>query len=231
MKVMSQRQKLRNWLRRSGLQDEDASLLSGPPTEPAGQQRALRFLNALESRFDESIATDLGAALDWGALREELQLLPGARTPWLYLGARAAEIFRDRGDQAEHIERAERLWRDFLFLQEGQIKALQASSGWVAALDYLIQGLYFRDEATQAEVGARYGVSASTVGLRFRALVETLGVVLYDHPVRKRLAAARALAVETGKMSEAEFNRRLLRSEGRLDASNRRGGPLAAERP
>lgn len=220
MAVVSQLDRLREWLVRTEIElGADARLLHTLPTNRGEQRRLLRLLNQIESRFDEAIAADLDPPLDWAALREELHLLPVGRNPWAYVGARAAEIFREEGYPEEQIQRAERLWHDFLFLQDGQIKPLQASAGWVAALDYLLQSLYFTASASQAEVGARYGVSASTVGLRFRALVDTLGVVLYDHRARKRLGAARALAVETGRMSEAEFNRHLLRGQGPVTSS------------
>jgi len=212
MTVVSQLDRLREWVTRSGVEvGADARLLRTLPTSRSEQRRLLRVLNQIESRFDEVMAEDSNLSLDWSALRTELRLYPVGRNPWGYIGARAAEIFKSEGYPEEQVQRAERIWRDFLFLQDGQIKPLQASAGWISALDYLLQSLYFTAVASQAEVGTRYGVSASTVGLRFRALVDTLGVVLYDHRARKRLAAVRALAVETGRMSEAEFNRHLLR--------------------
>ncbi|HBY99379.1 MAG: hypothetical protein M5U01_08490 [Ardenticatenaceae bacterium] len=212
MTVVSQLDRLGDWLARSGIElGVDVRLLRTLPANRNEQRRLLRLLNQIESRFDDAMAEDLDPPLRWNALREELHLIPVGRNPWSYIGARACEIFSAEGYPEEQIRRADRLWHDFLFLQDGQIKPLQASAGWISALDYLLQSLYFSAMASQAEVGVRYGVSASTVGLRFRALVDTLGVVLYDHKARKRLAAARALTVETGRMSEAEFNRHLLR--------------------
>jgi hypothetical protein len=216
MTTVSETDRLRQWLIQYGIEVEGQALLRPLPESPDDRRRLVRLLNRLESCFDEAIALDLGMPLGWAAIREELDLYPPGRNPWAYISDRAREIFTERGYPPEQVERAERLWRDFLLLQEGQIKPLQASAGWVAALDYLLQSLYFSGEATQAEIGARYNMSASTVGLRFRALVDTLGVVLYDHKARKRLAAARALTVEAGRMSEAEFHRRLLRGEVQL---------------
>lgn len=188
--------------------------LKAGPTTPDEQAALLRALNQLESRFDEIIEAREGPGwLDWDEVRKEWRLLPTPGTPWEALGRQLLETFAQQGYPATHGRRALRLWRDFLFLQDDEVSALQVPAGWVAALDYLLQGLYFSGQATQEEIGQRHNVSTSTVGLRFRALVDTLGLELYDHPARKRLMAQRTILVEGGRMSEAEFNRRLLQGE------------------
>lgn len=202
------------WIERGGLALPAHGCLRARPMQPREQRALLRLLNDLESRFDEVIAQERGRApLDWGALREELQLAPDAGRAGLGLLLDLRLTFTRWAYPAAHIQRGERLWRDFLFLQEEQLSAFQVAGGWLAALDYLLQGLYFTGDATQEAVARRHGVSPSTLGLRYRALVEALGLTLFDHPARKRLLARRALAVESGAMSEGEFNRRLLRGE------------------
>lgn len=206
--------RLRAWLARHGLDHGEGAALAGErPATRAAQVELLRLLNRIESRFDDVIAKEVVPPLDWQAVRDALHLAPAPRNPWSYIGARAQERFSQAGYPPAHCARADRLWRDFLFLQEDQVKPLQVPTGWVAALDYLLQALYFTSEVTQSDLATTYGISASTLGLRFRALVETLGIELFDHPARKRLAATRALTVERGRMSSDEFARRLLRGQ------------------
>lgn len=188
-------------------------LLEVPHDHPS-QRAALRLLNEIESRFDEIIAvTEPNDPLNWDAIREELTLLPNGDAAWYPLTEMIRPSLEGVTYQELHLRRAERLWRDFLVVQEEQLSDSQVPAGWVAALDYLLQSLYFMGKATQEEIGRRHSVSTSTVGLRFRAMVETLDVRLFDHPARKRLLAQRAIAIEGGQMSEAEFNQRLVRGE------------------
>jgi hypothetical protein len=207
--------RLQDWLKRNQIDPGSYTrwLFEVPDTIEA-QTAVLRLLNEIESRFDDIIVAQEGEGfLDWDKIREELALLPHPASPWNLLLETIRESFVTLGYPEARCQRAERLWRDFLFLQQEEGSSLQVPAGWVAALDYLLQNLYFSSKATQEEVGRRHNVSTSTVGLRFRALVDTLGIHLFDHPARKRLLAQRAIAIEGGRMSEAEFNRRLLRGE------------------
>lgn len=173
----------------------------------------LRFLNALESRFDELIERDLGRPLDWRAVRQELDIWLPTTHPWWHVAQLAAEGLSHEGFGPAEVERAGRLWGDFLLITGESLSPLQAPEGWAAGLDYLIRRLAFKGIRHQARIGQRYGVSPSTVSMRFRTLVETLGVVVFDHPARKRLHAMRALLVESGRLSEQEFRARMLAGE------------------
>ncbi|MBA3533104.1 MAG: hypothetical protein H0T73_14380 [Ardenticatenales bacterium] len=207
--------RLQDWLKRNHIKSGSATrwLFEVPDTLEA-QTAILRLLNEMESRFDDVIEAQEGQLfLEWDAIREELSLLPHPDAPWNALLGQLQEAFATPAYPESQRRRAERIWQDFLFLQEEEVSPLQVPAGWIAALDYLLQNLYFSSKATQEEVGRRHNVSTSTVGLRFRALVETLGVHLFDHPARKRLLAQRAIAIEGGRMSEAEFNQRLLRGQ------------------
>lgn len=213
--MVSHTARLQEWLGRHHI-DIGANIrwLLEVPHDSASQRVALRLLNEIESRFDEIIAvTEPINAPDWDAIREELTLLPNGESPWHMLTEMIRPSLAALPYHEAHLRRAERLWRDFLVVQEEQLSESQVPAGWMAALDYLLQSLYFTGKATQEEIGRRHSVSTSTVGLRFRAVVETLDVRLFDHPARKRLLAQRAIAIEGGQMSEAEFNQRLVRGE------------------
>lgn len=212
--MVSQAALLQEWLRRNRISvGETERWLLLVPEGRESQVATIRLLNQIESRFDDLLAATDGGAIDWDLMREELSLMPRGRSPWADLGPQLRESLAVVGYDPARIARAERLWRDFLLVQEDQLSHLQVPAGWIAALDYLLQNLYFSAQATQEEIGRRHSVSASTVGLRFRALVESLDVRLFDHPSRKRLLAQRSIAVEGGQMSEAEFHQRLLRGK------------------
>ncbi|GEM_PF-6410794 len=196
--------RLRDWLTHWSL---SADALQGRVPE------RLRFLNALESRFDELVAKELGQPLDWWQVRRELEIPSPTTHPWwsvAHLSARA--LYRRELGIAE-IERMERLWGDFVLIVGEEVPALHHVEGWLAGLEYLVRRLAFVAPTRQAAIGRFYGVSASTVSLRYRVLVDTLGVVIFDHPARKRLHALRALLVESGRMDEAEFQARVLAGE------------------
>ncbi|MDQ7028305.1 MAG: hypothetical protein Q9O62_00290 [Ardenticatenia bacterium] len=124
-----------------------------------------------------------------------------------HLSARA--LYR-RGMGIAEIERMERLWSDFVLIVGKEVPVLHHVEGWLAGLEYLVRRLTFAGQTRQAAVGRFYNVSASTVSLRYRILVDTLDVVVFDHPARKRLHALRVLLVESGRMNEDEFQARVL---------------------
>ncbi len=204
MKPCGELDRLRAWLVKWGL-----------PTEALEGQhfQRLRFLNEVESRFDEIIEQELDRPLDWRQLRLELGIELPTTHPWWHVAQLAAEGLVSQGFGAAEVERAGQLWGDFILLTGKSLSPLQAAEGWAAGLDYLVRRLTFKGTTHQAHVGRRYGVSASTVSMRFRALVETLGVVIFDHPARKRLHALRVLLVESGQLSEGEFHARVLMGE------------------
>lgn len=178
-----------------------------------GPRTLLPWLNEIESRFDELIVEQCGPGwLDWDSLRAELRLpRPTGGAAELAEEIQLMLVVRDLPEPPR--QRAARLWQDFVLLQEEEVRPHQLPAGWGAALEYLLQGLYFAGGATQEEIGQSYGVSTSTVGLRFRTLVEMLGIVLFDSRARKRLLALRTVTVERGLLSEAEFNHRLMHGE------------------
>lgn len=213
--AISHAARLQEWLRRHDIDvgPDSPALLRGPVARRA-RRRALRQLNGIESRFDDVLRADPQTRfLDWDVLREELDLLPPAHSPWLLLLETLRERLGSVGYHPLHVARAARLWRDFIVAEEEQLNSLQVPDGWIAGLDYLLQALYFVGDETQEGIGQRHNVSTSTVGLRFRALVEALNIHLFDHPARKQLMARRAIAIEGGQMSEEEFNRRLLQGD------------------
>ncbi len=206
-------ERLLRWLAQQGLEHEVDTTwrLDGTDEKPV-QNQIVRWLNQIESRFDDLMAAQQ-VALDWDEIRRELYLLSPDEAPLTEMVEQIRRTFARSGYSEEQRRRAVRLWRDFLFLQEEEVSPLQVMAGWLAALEYLLQGLYFTGSVTQGQMGKRHHVSTSTVGLRYRALVEQLQMELFDHPARKRLFARRAVAIEGRQMSESEFNRRLLRGE------------------
>jgi hypothetical protein len=208
--------RLRHWLAEHGRHDELAALddYDDPLSRGAAARRALRTLNRVESLFDDLITATRGAEyINWDALRAERGLLPARDARGIALLDDIAVTFTALDLPPARVQRLQRIWRDFLLLQERHLQPLQLPAGWLAALDYLHQCLYFTGSAHQAGIARRHAVSLSTVGLRFRALVETLDLQLFDNPARKRLVASRALAINGKGMSESEFNRRLLQGD------------------
>lgn len=173
----------------------------------------LRHLNALESRFDNIVADEITPTVDWERVRQELDLVPAKHDAWYEVTERIVRLFSAKGYSAQQIARARRLWCDFLVVGQAMLSETQAPEGWIAGLEYLIRRLYFVTPTKQRALAARYHVSASTVSMRYRSLVDVLGLVIFDHPSRKRLDALRALAVDTGSLSEREFRSRLLAGE------------------
>ncbi len=210
---------LQEWLSRHGLTSETDALASLLVRNGRTSQAALlRWLNRIESRFDSLIgALEGDVPLDWGTIRHELALLPDPSSPLSDLPQVLRALLAAGPYSSEQLARAERLWQDFLFLQEGQVRPLQVPAGWAAAVEYVLQKLYFLGDSTQEQISLRHGVSISTMGLRYRALIEALDIQLFDTPARKRLLAWHALTIEGAGMSENEFNRRLL--EGGMDAA------------
>lgn len=199
--------RLRAWLRLSRVPHVALEAVGSEPAEK------IRCLNRIESRFDDIVADDIAPQIDWRQVRHELDLLPARSDDWYAVGERAVNAFRAQGYSAEQAARARRLWHDFIVVAPHILRETQAAEGWIAGLEYLIRRLYFVTPTKQRAIAARHHVSASTVSMRYRSLVEELGVEIFDHPSRKRLDALRTLAVDTGTLSEREFRSRLLAGE------------------
>lgn len=199
--------RLRAWLRASHVPHVPLEAITSTPAEK------IRCLNSVESRFDNILADEVTPPIDWEYIRHELDLTPSQHDAWYDVAERTVSVFRIQGYSSAQIERARRLWCDFVVVGQHLLGETQAPEGWIAGLEYLIRRLYFVTPTKQREIAARHHVSASTVSMRYRSLVETLGLVIFDHPSRKRLDALRALAVDTGALSEREFRSRLLAGE------------------
>lgn len=196
--------RLREWLRGSRIPHVPLETIASTPAEK------IRCLNSVESRFDGVIAEELTPAIDWEHIRHELGLELSQQDAWYDVADRAVDVFYERGYSPEQLARARRLWYDFVIVGPHILSETQAPEGWIAGLEYLIRRLYFVTPTKQREIAVRHHVSASTVSMRYRSLVEELGLVIFDHPSRKRLDALRTLAVDMGALSEGEFRSRLL---------------------
>lgn len=202
--LRSEFSRLQAWLHATNVPSLALNTVTATPVEQ------VRVLNALECRFDGVLADEMIPPLEWGRIRRELELVPSREHPWYDVGDEAAGAFARHGYGPAQTARARRLWHDFILVESHVLNDMQAAEGWVAGLEYLLCRLYFLPRVNQREIADRHYVSTSTVSMRYRALVETLGVVVFDHPARKRLDALRTLAVDTGPLSEGEFRSRLL---------------------
>lgn len=199
--------RLRAWLRASGVPHLPLESIESSPAEK------IRCLNSVESRFDDIIGDEISPPLDWRYIRQQLDLVPATRDGWYDLDKRVASLFSAQGYSPQQVVRARRLWWDFVLVGANILRETQAPEGWIAGLEYLIRRLYFVTPTKQREIAQRYHVSASTVSMRYRSLVQELGLVVFDHPSRKRLDGLRTLAVVRGSLSEREFRSRLLAGE------------------
>lgn len=185
-------------------------------------QAALRALNWLESLFDEEIEEHLYEAggLDWRKLRQELGLIPTAemKSPVLQeIEADFVEGLDLEGCPLAIVDRARQLWDDYILLTQGQVRPLRKPESWAAGMEYLLHLLYFVWQ-TQAEAGELYEVSAATVGKRYRALRDELGVEIFSYRFEKSWQAMEKLE-GLDRMSPEELVQRMLAHLDEFDDS------------
>jgi len=144
------------------------------------KKKQICLLNEWETAYDSFIEGLVGE-IDWYELRSEL----GIRIPDKLIEDQLEEIetaflglMPERGYDWEHLRLARRLWKEFIYLKNGQISPIRKPEAWAAAIEYLVGALYY-DRDTQSEVADWYGVSPASLGTRCKTLKETLNLKIY----------------------------------------------------
>lgn len=126
-------------------------------------------------------------AFDVGILRRRLGLSEIGEPLFSYLDKLASidEVtgllvpgMWESGFNAEQIENAVRLWRDFW--KKAGAAEIGNPGKWAAAVEFLYSRVEFEKGAAQSAVAAKYGTTAASISRTYRKIAETLDLVAYD---------------------------------------------------
>lgn len=84
----------------------------------------------------------------------------------------------EAGFNAEQVENAVRLWRDFL-RKAGDVEVRNPGK-WAAAVEFLYTRVEFEKGAPQGDVAEKYGTTAASISKAYREIGQTLDLVVYD---------------------------------------------------